>query len=314
MRLLFKKCAVVLVVPLLFSCATYMNKPVQKISIATDRNIKVLSVQNAIATDSSSSTKEYFVPRSNQPLVVVVQADTSVKQIFFHPKSSAAFWLNTIENFGIGMLVDRDNPKRYSYPATNYFSMTDTGIKISRFAPVEKGTINFSFSLPFMVNAFSIKTPEGQYNSGGVYGVKTGLDYFYKRNHYLSVGAGIATDVFGEYFLFDSGFAKHAFIQFVSLKNYFVVGNFDFGYGVHVSQFKWKKIFGDTTKTDLTINNTGLGPALSMQYRVGKNFRLGIFYQPLLLNTRPVSFAGYQHYFSFDLMWKFAIRRPSAGH
>jgi hypothetical protein len=89
------KYAVVFFMLLLSSCATIINQPLQKIFIATDKNVKVISVEKAVLMDSSKHTnarKEYFVKRSNTPLIITVQADSTKKIIVLKSKISFAYW------------------------------------------------------------------------------------------------------------------------------------------------------------------------------------------------------------------------------
>jgi hypothetical protein len=310
MILLNKRHIEVLILPLAFlsSCATILNKPVQKIFISTHQNARVQSVGKAVVIDSSlffqPITKAYYVPRSNEPLVITLEVDSTTKQVSLRPTRSFAYWYNILSNYGIGMLVDKNNMKRYAYPIRNYFSVKDTTITISRFAPVEKGSMNLTISLPFMTQ-FTIKTTDRTYISAGIFGAEAGWEYYYKRDHYLSLHAGAATDAFGEYI--GPGYFDMGNTLFTSVRNNTIIGSFDFGYGIHLSQLKWIRHYRDTTKTDQAVKNKGLGVSVSTQYRIGNYFRIGAIYQPMLLavNSRP--FANYQHYLSINLIWKFPI-------
>jgi hypothetical protein len=291
------------------SCATIINQPLQKIFIITDKNIKVISVENAVLMDSSkqnNTPKKYFVKRSNTPLIINVQTDSTKNIIILKPKSSFAYWYNIIFNFGIGMLIDKDNLKRYTYPKINYISIEDTGIAIKSAAPIKKGTINLSLSLPF-TTVFNIIDSSGKYNSAGVFGLEAGADFFYKKNTYLSVNICAATDLFGEHI--GIGYYETGNTLYASLKNNTIIRRFDLGYGINVSKLKWTKITVDSVKTSYTSkSNINIGLSLSAQYRVGKNFRLGVLYQPGLLNTNFKPAVNYQHYISLNCIWKLAIK------
>jgi len=314
MRLLSKSVTKIFLslIPLFYSCATVLNKPVQKLFIGTDENIKILSVHNSKSTSPSPVSqidlKTYNVLRSNEPLVITLQTDITQRTIALNSRNSAPYLMNILYNFGIGMLVEKDNVKRYAYPVRNYFTATDTTIKRYRFSSTERGTMFFSLSLPLMFNHFTVKTINGVFNSAGVYGLKAGLGYFYKRDKYLSLGVGAATNIFGEYWLVDTGYYEHSNVLFASLKNNHAIGSFDLGYGIHFSRMEWTKEFGDTTKKDVVARNVGIGPAISTGYRFGKYFRIGCFYQPMLYDINSMKFTAYQHYFSLDLLWQLPIR------
>ena len=298
---------------LLSSCATILNSPVQKILITSDKNIRIRSVEKVALIDSTSiginDQIAYYVVRSTQPLKVNIQIDTIKKTILLKSRNSLAFWANIFSTDGVGMLVDKDNLKRYAYPNRNYFYVVDTSVKRSRFAPVKKGTINLSLSLPFLT-VFNVKSITSRYNSAGVLGLGAGMDYFYQDNHYLSLNIGAATDQFAEHL--GVGYYETAGTIFANVSNNKVTGSFDFGYGMNLSELIWtQQTNGDTTKNNQSLNHLGLGLSLSAQYRLGNYLRFGVLYQPVLFDVSPKTIFGYQHFISLNLVWKLPIKeRP----
>ena len=244
-----KKYAAVFFIILFSSCATILNQPQQKIFITTDKNVKVISVESSVLMDASKVTNppiEYFVKRSNTLLIITVQVDSTKKIIVLKPKNSFAYWCNIISNYGIGMLVDKGNLKRYAYPKINYISVEDTGITVKSAAPIKKGTINLSLSVPF-TTVFNIIDSSGKYNSAGIFGLEAGADFFYRNNAYLSVNIGAATDVFAEHI--GLGYYETGNTFYASIKNNNVTGRFDLGYGISLSKLKWTKITVDSFNT-----------------------------------------------------------------
>ncbi len=160
----------------------------------------------------------------------------TLKIVNLKARNSFAYWFNIYANYGLKMLVDRNNVKRYSYPARNYFVINDTAIKISRFAPTNKKAINLVISFP-MVNIFNINSINGKYKSAGIFGFDAGIDCFYKHNESVSFNIGAAIDGgFGEYF-------GHAYIEtgstlYVTVRNNNVIGSFDVGYGLNFSKLE----------------------------------------------------------------------------
>jgi hypothetical protein len=296
----------------LSSCATILNGPIQKVSISTDKNIKAISIDKVALVDSSligtNVPKTFYVLRSGNPLKINLEIDSVKKVIYLKPKKSFAYWFNIYANYGIGMLIDKGNVKKYAYPSRNYLTAKDSSIKIYRFAPIKKGTLNLSLSLPF-ITIFNINTKNKYYQSGGVFGLEAGVDYFYKDNKYLSFNVGTGTDIFGEHF--GKGFFETGSTIFTSVRNNNIIGSFDVGYGIHVSQLKWARLpSGDTIINDVPIKNIGLGFSLSAQYRFGHYFKMGILYQPNLWNTSFKPTFDYQHYISVNLIWKIPMRKP----
>ena len=292
------------------SCATILNQPVQRVFISTDKNIRAVSVSKSLSTDSSfigiDAVKSYYVKRSKKPLAVELQLDSSKKTILLPCHNSTAYWTNIYFNYGIGMLVDKDNVKRYAYPKRNYFTVKDTTIKRYAFAPIRKGTVNLSLSLP-MPSFFQLHPESKNYISTGSFGLQTGVDYFYKTNQYVSLNFGAGTDVFGEYI--GKGYHETASILFASVMNNMLVGRFDFGFGINLSKSEWRKItVGDTINLDKTLKSTSADFSLSTQYRFGDYFRLGILYQPDIFRFNASPALRYEHYISLNFTWKLPIK------
>lgn len=290
------------------SCARILNNRVQKVSVTTSKNVKVIAVDKALWTDTGHARRVFHTLRRKPPLVISVEVNDSIqKTVSLRACNSIAYWYNIMGNYGLGMLLDRDHPKRYGYPAHNYITSNDTGIIVRRFAPVRKGTVNFLGSLP-VLHSFHMRDVNGKYSSGGVLGIEAGLEFFYKDDRYLSVTTGAATDRFGEYF--GPGYYQSGKAFYGDVRNNHVVGSFDLGYGISLLQLNWgKHTLGDTIKIEQRLKNKLLGLSLSMQYRLGKYFRLGLLYQPGILNLRNKVGIDYQHHLSFQLIWKLPLRR-----
>ena len=301
----------VFLIPVFFSsCATLLNGPAQNIRIATDENIRRVSIENALFVDSSARKPEmsgtYLVRRSNKTLVIHIQLDSGEKIIRIRPHNSLAYWLN-IENYGIGMLVDKDHPQRYSYRCWSYLALKDTAITLRRFVPVPTGTARLFLSVP-LINSFSMRSPEGQSTPTGPLGLEVGVDYFYKTDHYISLSAGAGSSVFAEHI--GKGYFTTGHTLFGSIRNNHVIGSFDLGYGLGFSNLLWSKVTtGDTVNLDRSARSTGIGFSLSAQYRLSKYFRVGILYQPTLFTANLTPSFNYQHYISAGLVWRWPIKR-----
>ncbi|KAI9463094.1 hypothetical protein F5148DRAFT_1286225 [Russula earlei] len=281
----------------------------QKISVASASNVKVLSVGRRHAPDSSLPNNEipqpYYILRDNRPITIRVQVDSTIRDITLQPRNSFAFWANIYFNYGIGMLVDREEPKRYGYRPDTYIFVKDSAIHLSRFPPMRKGTVNLSLSLPFTTFFNMQQVGHEQYRSAGLFGIEAGVDYAYATNRYLSLRAGAGTDALPlEYLHFGPSFKLEGNSFFASLRNNYVLGSFDLGYGISVSKFNWSKTpINDSVHPYQGVSNISAGLSLNAQYRFGKHFRVGILYQPGLLNTSFQPAFEYQHYISFNLTW-----------
>ncbi|HEY4151211.1 MAG TPA: hypothetical protein VGM41_19875 [Chitinophagaceae bacterium] len=307
-RLTASTACVYFLLPVFFgSCATILNGPAQNVHIASSPQIRVVSVDNCVLVDSDAmvNPKTFVVPRRKKDLVVHLQLDSVVKTIMLRPQNSFAFWFNIYMTYGVGMLADKDNPKRYGYPGWNYFSMKDNIIRRERFEPIPKGTWRFAGTLP-VISSYNMRLPVGHYLSGGVLALEAGVEYFYKDDRYFSLNAGTGTDRGAEHigrFYYDYSNAGYA-----SFRNNYVVGSFDLGYGLSLSNMQWRRVSnGDSTVKDALSNSTVLGLSLSAQYRFGQYFRMGFLYQPGLLSTNFSPAFDYQHIFSLQLTWKFPL-------
>jgi hypothetical protein len=290
---------------LLPSCATLLNGPVMNIHIATDDKIKRVSVDNALYPDKITREPKdpgtYLIPRDHETLVIHAQLDSGEKVIRIAPHLSAAFWFN-VENYGLGMLVDITNPKRYGYRRWYYLTLKDSAITLRRFAPVPKRTMSFSLSVP-LINAFSLTSPEGRSAPEGPLGLGAGVDYFYRTNRYISLSLGAATSVFGD--RIGVGYYNTAHIFFSSIRNSHVIGSFDLGYGLSFSGLLWSKVtIGDTVNMDRSVSSFGMGFSFSAQYRLSRDLWLSILYQPTLFSPNSPQPFSYQHYLAAGLAWR----------
>jgi|GEM_PF-833717 len=303
------------IVWLLPSCASILNSPVQRLSVASANNVEVLAVGKRRAIDSALPNKEipqaFYVPRDKRPITILVKVDSITREITLKPHNSLAFWANIYFNYGVGMLIDREQPERYSYRADTYIYTKDSAIHVSRFPPMRKGDLNLYLSMPFITIFNMQQAGHQQYQSGGLFGAEAGLDYAYTTNRYFSWRIGAGNDIlpledfWGKYRIEGNSF-------FTSLRHNHVVGSFDLGYGISLSKFNWSKIPMRDSGSYQGLSNVSAGLSLFGQYRFGKHFRFGVLYQPSLLNTSFKPGFVYQHYISLNLIW--SIPLASGNH
>ena len=292
------------------SCATVLNGPIQKVTITSDRNIKIISVnkfeyQETDLSDSDHS-RSYYVFRSFMPLKVTLQIDSIYKSIVILPKNSLAYWSNICFNYGLGMLIDKDTPKRYAYSHNNHIILKDSSIQLLRCSPIRKNTVNLTLS-PSCLNSFNINAVGKRYKSTGILGIEAGLEYYYHKNQYISLIAGAGTDIFGEYL--GQGYFRTGTTAYASLRNNKVIGNFNIGYGISASKFRWTEEYrGDSINTMQSLYSTALGFSFSAQYRLGNYISVGAIYQPSIINTNALTSLNYQHFISLNLICKIPLK------
>jgi hypothetical protein len=117
---------------LLTSCATVFNAAYIEMQVVSSEPTKLVVKSDTLKETSSS--KYIPIKRSREPLKLTFLAKDKQKTIFIQPKNSLAYWANIYFNYGIGMLIDKDNPKRYYFPKTIYIDMLDT-LSFQKFIP-----------------------------------------------------------------------------------------------------------------------------------------------------------------------------------
>ncbi len=293
---------------ILSSCATILNRKTQQISIDTSDNITVTAIDSSPAFFREGHSIQAGVMRCKEPLKVNIRTGATQQVYVYQPHSSLAYWANIYFNYGLGMLVDKDNPKRYAYPKHIYIGVDRRDVIASHFIPSKKGSVNWHVAMPY-INNILLKTPERYSAFNGFFGLETGIDYYYRYGKFFSLYAGAASsfpvpfpvplDRFGEYQTASAGF--------VSLRNNYAWRRFGVGYGVHYSRLRWQEYNIDSVVTSQTKNNSLLGLSLHSSYRLGNSFQLGLLYQPCLINFDKRSAVDYQHLFSVELIWKIHI-------
>lgn len=296
---------------LLASCARTFNSGMQKVVIETDKHVQVLNAGPLAPTDSfdlrQRHIKTYYVPRSPKPLIITIATDSMQKQVVLPSQNSLAYWYNIAANYGIGMLADKDHPKRYGYPAHNYITVNDTDVVIRRYAPEEKGAFYLSLGIPYL-QSFHMRQPDGRYSSSGIFGLEAGVEYYYRPDRFLSLNLGTGMDKVGEYI--GTGYYQSGMTGYASLRHNHVTGNFEWGYGLNYSQLIWgRHTYGDTIKIEQSYRNHLIGFSLAAHYRLGRFIRMGMSYEPGFLRLSPVKQIDYQHHISLQIVWKLPLRR-----
>jgi hypothetical protein len=105
------------------SCATLLNKDVTQLEIITNSPATV--VMNNDTLKSLNKKTPIKVIRQAEPLSIMIFNDSIVKNVNINYRNSFAYWANLGFFYGAGMLIDMNNPKRYTYPKTVYVDMNN---------------------------------------------------------------------------------------------------------------------------------------------------------------------------------------------
>jgi hypothetical protein len=300
------------------SCATWTNKPATTICIRTTQPAKILFHADTFKTKKNEL--ELTLSRSKETIEMMIFTDSLTKTVSIKSRNSFEYYANIICNYGIGLLVDKNNPKRYDYPSPIYIDVQDTVnqyFSYDKMYHAKKGNLYWNFSFPH-VNSFSFK-PQGEsikLNTGFM-GFSTGFDYFYAQNRYLNLTASTVMDFFipfpapvdfnGEWEFMGS--------SYLSLSNNYKIKQFSIGYGLSYAKNRWThKNFQwldsiPPLREDAFTSHNSLGFVLNAYYQLGKRFNLGFIYRPTFIRFGATPTFQYEHLMSFDLAWKIRLKK-----
>lgn len=298
---------------LLNSCASIMNQPRMDITIYTTEPSKIIVNSDTMNTNDNKAT--FQVERKNEVINIMAVTDSLSKKITIEPENSFMYWSNIVCNYGIGMLVDKDNPKRYSYPQRIHINSADTISEYYGFSQANnKGELYLHLSLPH-INSFQLK-PENELTkvNTGFWGLTIGLDYYHSRNQFFSASVSGVSDFFvpipapitimGKYELMSSGY--------FSLSNNHRVGCFTFGYGLSYARNTWDFRYDDLDSTapirdPVKRSHNALGLVFPNYFQLGEYFNIGVVYRPTFYRFSMTDNFLYEHIISLDFAWKIRL-------
>lgn len=295
------------------SCATIMNRPHQYITIYTTEPCKVIHKRDTLTTTNGKA--HLLVERKNEALKIMAVTDSLTKTFTVEPRNSFMYWGN-LYFCGIGMLIDKDNPKRYSYPQT--ISLNPSGT-ISRFyrykQAINKGELRLHLSLPH-INSFRM-APEGERLkiNTGFWGVAIGLDYYHSKNQFVNLGIGGVTDIiFPIPGAVDRwGVYEQMISKYISLSNNHKLGYFTTGYGLSFAKNTWNLTYeGDSAKTipdreSVKKSSLAWGLVFPTYFQLGEHFHIGVVYRPTFYRPKMADKFVYEYVISLDCAWKIRL-------
>lgn len=298
------------------SCATIMNQSHKNITVHTTERSEIIYKKDTIETFDNKAN--LTVERKKESLEIVASTDSLTKSIEIKPRNSFMYWSNIFCNYGVGMLVDRKNPKRYSYPQRIYINSDDTVSRYFKYGQSNnKGELNLHVSLPH-INSFHL-TPEneGTKTNTGFWGLAFGLDYYHSRNQFLNVRvSGVsdfflpfpaAVDISGEYELMSS--------IYFSLSNNHRLGRLTLGYGLSYGRNTWDYRFYDRfdppppTRDPVKKSSTAFGLFFPTYFQLGEHFNIGVVYRPTFYRPNRIEKFKYEHLISIDFAWKIRLKK-----
>jgi hypothetical protein len=162
------------------SCASIFNKDTAVIKISSDKKSQVIFKQDTLQIHKKQI--KIRPKRAKEVVKLTVLKDSLQKDVYLESKISTLFWANILYTYGLGMIVDLTNDKRFTYKHNLHFvtdSITNT-IEISN----KKIT-----SIP--KNSFFIYTSPLQFlDFFNIPMATVGTEYFPIENFSVSAEAG----------------------------------------------------------------------------------------------------------------------------
>jgi hypothetical protein len=313
-----KSALLVVVILVLSSCATVLNRSTKTIYITTTTPAKVVVNKDTLRTFQDKIPVE--VQRQSTDLKITVFSDSVTKKVLIKPRNSFMFWLNAYPTplLWTGFLIDKKNPKRYTYPTRMYFDMKDTTNTYLSYDPrSKKGEIDLRISLPH-INNFLLK-PDNESNyklNTGFWGLTVGLDYYHSAKQFINLSAtGVmdfflpipaAVDMAGYYEIMNS--------TYFSVSNNHKIKNFTVGYGLCYVKNTWNLNYSDWGDEPLTVetvskSNNAIGFIFPAYYMPSEHFFIGVVYRPTLFRLSTENPFKYEHLISIDFGWKIKLKK-----
>jgi hypothetical protein len=251
----------ILAVPVLMtSCATIFNSPYKHVTIHTTEPSKIIYKQDTINTIDDKT--HLRVERNWETLNIVATTDSLTKSIRIGAKNSTMYWSNILFNYGLGMLVERNNPKRYTYPGKIYINSEGATGQYSLYGIANnKGELYLHYSNP-IINPFRMM-PEnlGAKVRTGFMGGTIGLDYYHSKNQFIHLGV---SEVSGGWdLIFFNNEYELMSSDYIGLSNNHKIGRFSIGYGLSYAKNIWDfRDHGDFYEYDEFKYEEGLEPIL----------------------------------------------------
>ncbi len=298
------------------SCATIINQPYKSITIYTTEPTDIILNKDTVKTINNEARLK--IARKKEPLIITAHTDSLSKTFSVKPKNSCWYWGNIFCNYGIGMLVDRNNPKRYTYPKRIYLNSTDTIDKYYTYRPFNnKGELYLHISLPHINSFYLIPENEEPKINTGFFGLTIGVDYYHSRYQFVNFGISAVSDFFlpvpapidisGEYELMSS--------RYISLSNNYKIKRFTVGYGLSYAKNTWDFRYYDRfdppppTREPVKKSNHAFGLIFPIYFQLGEFFNIGVVYRPTFYRPNVTEKFEYEHVISLDFAWKIILKK-----
>lgn len=295
----------------LSSCASLLNSRRERVDIITPVPTRAVVGQDTFVHHQNRIRLR--VARSAQPLKVKLLTGKSANDFWIPSRNSFAFWFNLYANYGLGMLIDSNNPKRYSYPRKVMINPLDPSGQYRLWRPLPR---HQQFAIKIFVPYFNQfhfrpdREPDTKSN-GGFWGLGFGLDFHHQPHQYLSLSLAAQTNFFVPVPAAVEAIEEYEFVRSeeVAITNNHLLGRFSVGYGISFSNNTWEFRSGSffssvaPTRRPAERATASIGLSFPVHYYTGDHFFFKMHYRPSFWrfsNARPF---GYEHLVSFGFGW-----------
>ena len=310
---------------LLSSCASMINSPFQKVNIDHEPGLSVridtakfyyknAEIYNVYIPKNYNKTGNFF-QRSKSEIPLIIN-DWDTLRLKPHRSYFAYWFANIYMSMGLGMLIDYNNDKSYEYPIFVYIAKVNDKYRNIRFKPIPVKSFRFSITIP-TVNFFYVQTDTGKINSASGFGISGQLEYFLRKNYYLSLNAGATLNPFSPspdsvylYERYHIGFEQISSSYYTNFRINKITPRFEFGIGLALATLKWSSnnVIKSTDSTRFYnqsyYKSLNLGFSSDITFRLTPNFNIGLQFQPYIYDLRRKKYT-YQHFITTQLIWRF---------
>jgi len=254
--------------------------------------------------------------RNKDPVSIISISDSIQNRTIINSKNSIGYYFNLF-NLGIGMMIEKNKPKRYDYPWKIRINSSDTSTTYYRSdGGPKKGSLFLHLSLPHINSFYFSPDKEKAKSNTGFWGLSIGFDYFHTNNQFFNLSASAVSDFFvpipaaidisGEFELMTS--------TYLSLTNNHKVNHFSFGYGISFVKNTWDLSYIERfdppppTREPIKKSHYAFGGCFSSYYQLGRRFNLGLIFRPTFLRINTQNNLKYEHLISFDITWKIRLK------
>jgi hypothetical protein len=300
------------------SCATFINTSTVRINVYSDTDSIKIRTDNDTAKWHNLPAK-LDVMRSKNDLLITAVKDTVHNEIRVKSRSSIEFIWGNISNCGIGYIVERNNPKRYTYPKTVF-------IDLERNKPIaaykmwrkpKKHFWNLKIAIPDG-NHFYMNKENRYGESFGFLGISSGFEYYFSDKYCINMDVGGLIDFIAPVpapYDFEGSYnnSSAVFIDLQAGRDYKRL-HYDAGiqftrtfyYEYNELEPPTELIPAEYIEYSKQQNNIGL--AFSAYYRLTRLFNLGINYYPsffVIENMKPQ--LQYSHILFFEISFRIGL-------